>query len=501
MARIPLLSGSYQAASLIASAQRSINLFPESNPEETRPPTPVTHYPRPGFTPLGAPAVPGAGRCIYGATNGDGYAVVGNVVYYIDPNWKFNQIGVTQNNILTPAYMADNGTNIVLVDGTPQGYTIAMALRTFAQIADPNFLGSDRVDFIDFFLIFNQPRTPNWYSTEASSIVFNALFFGSKTRWADNIIAAIAVEDIVWILGPKKGEIWFNAGTTPFSFQAIPGNIVEQGCAAKYSVAKQDVNVYWLSQSPEGRAMVVRGRNNAAQRISTHAIENEFLTYPRIDDAIGNCYQLRGHSYYKLHFPSADKTWGFDEATQQWHEDNWIDINGVLRRSRAPFYAVMYGQLVALDWQNGQLYKVDQSNFTDNGVPITCIRSFSHVMAPDDERVSFWKLIADIEVGNGTGTQNVPTVESPWSLGFSPGFGPQTLVEPPLISARVSLTRGESFGNKRLKPMGAAGFYRATPTWNRWGMGRDAIIEFSWSTPMKTALNGAFLVDPEQSES
>lgn len=506
MGRIPLLGGAYSAASLIASAQRSVNLYPERNPQEVNPPAPVTNYPRPGLTPLGAPPAIGNGRCVYGATDGTLYAVVNQSVYYIDRDWKYNLLGPLIGNALTPAYMADNGTDIVVVDGSAQGYDINMVNRTMLQIGDPNFLGADRVDFIDYFLIFNQPNSPNWYSTLVNSVAFNALFFGTKTRWPDNILAAIAVEDEVWVIGPKKSEVWFNAGTTPFAFQVMPGNIIEQGCAAKYSIAKQDVNLYWLSQSPEGRAMVVRGRNHAAQRISNHAIEEEFLSYPRIDDAIGNCFQIRGHSFYSLHFPTADKTWVFDEAFGQtpdiaWHESNWTDINGILRRSRACFYAVAYDTLVALDWQTGQLYKVDTTNFTDNGIPLSCIRSFQHEMADDDERISFWKLIADIEVGNGTGTQAIPTIESPWSLAFSPGFGPQTLIEPPLISARMSLTRGESWGNRRMQPMGAAGLYRTRPTWNRWGMASDMVIEFSWSTPMKTALNGAFLVDPEKSDS
>jgi len=55
MTAIPLTSGAYQAQSQIANAQRCVNLYPEFNPEKTRPAMPVTHYPRPGLLILCSP--------------------------------------------------------------------------------------------------------------------------------------------------------------------------------------------------------------------------------------------------------------------------------------------------------------------------------------------------------------------------------------------------------------------------------------------------------------
>lgn len=238
----------------------------------------------------------------------------------------------------------------------------------------------------------------------------------------------------------------------------------------------------------------MKGAQQTAVRISTHAIENEFLKYSRVDDAIGTTYQIEGHAFYCLHFPTADKTWVFDEATQQWHEETWIDKNGIAHRARNTFCAVAYGMNIGMDWQTGQLYKIDPTNFTDNGDPVEYIRSFSHVMDTDNDlRLTVWKLIADTEVGTGTGTQLVPTQNNPWSLGFSPGFGPLTLTEPPLISLRTSRNRGASYGNAVTQPMGAGGLYYTRPTWNRLGFANDWVFELSWSTPMKTALNGAFI--------
>jgi len=238
--------------------------------------------------------------------------------------------------------------------------------------------------------------------------------------------------------------------------------------------------------------MAMKGTQQAAIRISNHAIEAEWLTYIRVDDCIGTTYQINGHAFYELHFPTADKTWVYDASTEQWHEETFTDTNGIQHRHRAPFKTYAYGKNLAADWATGQLYLVDPTNFTDNGQPISCRRSFPHVVAGESQRITAWKIVADIEVGTGTGSQ-LPGTSSPWSLGFSNGFGPIAITEPPLISLRTSKTRGASWGNYVMQPMGAGGLYYTRPTWNRLGFFVDGVFELSWSTPMKTALNSVFL--------
>ena len=47
--RVVLTGGAYQAASLIAGAQRCVNLIPEAIPPSDGEPVPMTHYPTPGL--------------------------------------------------------------------------------------------------------------------------------------------------------------------------------------------------------------------------------------------------------------------------------------------------------------------------------------------------------------------------------------------------------------------------------------------------------------------
>lgn len=498
MARIELLGGAYTAVNVIAGAQECIDLYPELNPESAQSPVRVTHYPRPGETVLSLPPQGGRGRGLYTATNGQLFGCVDQTIYYIDPDFVHTAIGTLVTAKTTPVSFADNGHDIFIVDGSPNGYTVNMGTRAFAQTGDPNFLGADRADFLDYFLIFNEPGTPNWYCTEAQSIAFNALFFGTKSAWPDNIVTLIAIQRQVYLLGPYKGEIWTDAGLSPFPFAPVPSNIIEHGCAAKYSAAKIGSSCFWLSQSPEGDRMVLRGGvNGTAERVSTHAIEREFKEYARVDDAIGTCYQMQGHYFYNLHFPTIDKTWVFDNRTELWHRQSYTDTNGLRHRRRGCFPALAYGHSVLQDWATGALYLNDPDNYSDNGTPIVRLRSFPHLINGEFDRVTYWRFTADVDVGNAPGTVSVPSTTSPWSGGFSPGFGPIGQQSPPLMTCRFSRDRGHTFTALPLKPMGAAGRYLEQVIWTQIGMAADGVFEISWSFAGRTALNGAYILVEE----
>jgi len=208
MPRIPLTSGAYSASSIIANAQRCVNLYVEANPQDSNPPVPVTHYPRPGLTPLSTPPSPGRGRGLYTATNGELFAVVDQNIYHIhyEDDWSWHLVGTMLQPGTVPVSMADNGSNVLVVDSSATGYNIDISsgAHVFSQIGDPNFIGATRADYLDSFLIVNQPNSPNWYCTESNSMVFNALYYGVKTAWPDNIQTVIAIEREVWVLMIKQ---------------------------------------------------------------------------------------------------------------------------------------------------------------------------------------------------------------------------------------------------------------------------------------------------------
>jgi hypothetical protein len=116
--KLPLLTGAYQARSIIASAQRCVNCFPEQNQADAEYPT--THYPTSGLVKL-ATAPESGFRGLYPATDGTLFAVASNTLYTIDPNgWTFTAVG-TISSTDGPVSMVDNSITLVLVDGSARG--------------------------------------------------------------------------------------------------------------------------------------------------------------------------------------------------------------------------------------------------------------------------------------------------------------------------------------------------------------------------------------------
>lgn len=498
MARVALTSGAYQTRSLIANAQRSVNLYLEANPENSQAPFPFTLYPRPGLRRLAAPVAPAIGRGLYQDSQGSLFCVIGSAVYYVDPNWNLTQLGTIAPGT-SICSMADNGISIILVDGTTAGYTIDTLSKAMAPIVDPAFYGADRVDYVRTVFALNRPGTKQFYISGSNAVTWDALDFGEKTSSADPLLAAAALNDQLWLLGTRKGEVWYFSGDALFPFQQLPNVIIEHGCAAKYSIATSDKFVFYLTQDKDGKPWIARGGSDySVLRVSTFPIENAIRGYVKWSDAVGYCYQVLGHTFYQIDFPAADKSWVLDLSNDQWSEYSSIDVNGRQHRLKGFLSAYAYNTNVMLDWQTGTLYAVDPDYFTDDEMPVLCIRSFPH-LGGEGNRVVYPGFLADMDTGNAVGISSDPdALVSPWSTGFDSGFGPFTLQDVPQVTMRVSLDRGNNFGNGRLKSLGATGEFNRIMKWDRCGMARDAVFELSWAVNCKTALNGAYLSPPPE---
>lgn len=466
--KAPLVTGAYESKSLVAEAQRCVNLYMEKNPPDS--PFPFTCYPTPGLTLL-ATATPTTGsgwRGLFSASNGTTYGVCGSSVYAISSTWVLTKLGDIYSTS-GRVWMVDNGTYLVIVDGSGFGWSVKLSTNAFAAITDSAFMGGNTIDFVDGFLVLASEAQNEWYISRANELSFDATLFASKTGYSDKLVGAVVTKRYVYLLGQATTEVWFDAGDTPFPFDRLPGVFMQYGCASVNSIAQMDGSIYWLAQSPQGVAFVCRSEQFNAAQISTFALDNEIATYPDLGQAIGFTYQIEGHFFYVLTFPTSSKTWQYDLSIGQWNELAWTDGNGNLLRHRANCYASAYGSPVVGDWENGNLYKWDVDSFTDNGNPISRIRSFPHGVDNSSNRIHYAEFIANMEVGQGAGNVDVP------------------------VFLRWSDTRGESWGNAVQRSLGKEGEYLKSVQWRRLGMARDRVFELSWSAPCKTALLGAWV--------
>lgn len=484
MPRLPLVGGAYESRSVIANAQRCVNYYPEINRKDS--PVPMTHYQRPGLVPMAAPAAPAAGRYIYQASNGAGYAAIGDKIYYVETDWTLTELGTITALLDTPVSMIDNGSGVVIVDGSTSQWQIDLLTNVMTPLTDAtgNFAGATRVDTIDTFVIWNKPGTRVFGSTISNLLTTTGLSFAAKATYPDHLQTLIVRRTEIMLLGRLKGEIWYNIGGAIFPFARLPGSYIEYGCAAPYSVAAQDICVYWVSKSLEGQGIVLRLRGYEVTVISNPAIANAIQQMSDISDAVGYCYQQNGHFFYVIHFPTGDQTWVWDESIGDvhlgWHQEAWTDEDGILHRHRGNGFAMLNDTPCCLDWENGTIYKMDQNVYVDTVADVeyanSFIRSFPHVtqafneqgelVEADGKSILYKEFIADIECGN--------TVSG--SIGL-----------------RWSDDGGRTWGQTVLQSAGSTGEYRTQPDWAGLGTAKRRVFEINHSLNGQAALNSAWI--------
>jgi hypothetical protein len=165
MSKQALTIGAYVARSFIAEAQRCVNLYPESNPEDA--PFPTTHYPTPGLTVWATPPVMGEGRGVYLSSNGKLFVAVGSLLYYVNSAGVWSALA-TLNTSTGIVAMVDNGNVLLAVDGSTYGYVIDLVTNALTTISQASFYGATHVDYVDTFFVFNRPGTRQFYISNSN---------------------------------------------------------------------------------------------------------------------------------------------------------------------------------------------------------------------------------------------------------------------------------------------------------------------------------------------
>ena len=213
-------------------------------------------------------------------------------------------------------------------------------------------------------------------------------------------------------------------------------------------------------------------------RISTHAVENT-LVDQNISDAVAYTYQLEGHETYVISFPTLDLTWAYDVTTGLWHKWLWVDSNNVYHRHRTQCSALFQGVVLAGDWQNGQIYKLDLTNYTDNGDTIRRLRRAPHLVS-DLQREYFEEL--QIQFQPGVGLTGITTPLN----GEVVGANPQAML-------RWSNDGGSTWSSEHWASIGLIGKYQNRIIWRRLGWSRDRIFEVVVTDPIKAVIVSANL--------
>jgi len=497
----PILGSAYVARSVNAADNRMVNLFPEIVPEGGKEPAFLQRAP--GLTRLAiAGDGPTRGMWQFGAY---GYVVSGNTLFQIDSNWNVTAKGTVGG--FGPVSMADNGTQLFIA-ANPQGYIYNAQTNVFQQITDPDFPGAGTVGYLDGYFVFNEPNTQKiWVTQLLDGTSIDPLDFASAEGNPDNVVAIFVDHREVWVYGTNSTEVWYNAGLLDFPLARIQGAYNELGCAAPYSIAKMDNQIYWLGKDARGQGVVFRASGYMGQRISTHAIEWQLQEYPDLSDAVGYTYQQDGHSFYVLNFPTANTTWVFDVATGAWHERASFQ-NGNFNRHRGNCQMFFNSETVVGDYQNGKIYKLDLTKYADDGEPQKWLRSWRALPtgANNLTRTIQHGMQLDCETGVGLDGQQ-------FEIGLLQAENDDFLItedgdyiavdysivqgSDPQVMLRFSDDGGHTWSNEHWKSMGKIGRYGFRTIWRRLGATmkiRDRVYEVSGTDPVRIYIMGAELI-------
>jgi hypothetical protein len=401
---------------------------------------------------------------------------------------------VPSNNVSTSSDGSGTGLTLTLTFGTGTGstgnYVInnsqtvtsrTMYALNFSEIpsTDGAFAGGSTVDVVDNYFVYNRPDTQQFASSDLLSPITYGLAFASKFTGPDDLVSLIVDHGQIYLLGEKTSEVWADTGTFPFPFQRIPGASSQHGIAAKFSMARFGNSFAYVSRNDRGQAVIVQMNGYFPQRISTHAVENT-LVNQNISDAVAYTYQLEGHECYVVSFPTLNLTWVYDGSTSMWHKWLYCDNQNNYQRHRSNCAAFFQGSVLVGDWENGQIYRLDPENYTDNGQNIRRMRRCPHLVT-DFQRQYFDEL--QIQFQPGVGLQGVET----FPLGDNDiGINPQAML-------RWSNDGGSTWSNEHWAGIGKVGKYQNRIIWRRLGQARDRIYEVVVTDPVKAVIVSANL--------
>jgi hypothetical protein len=488
--KTPILGSSYVAATPNAAANRMVNMYPEAIPEGGKMPAFLTRCPG-----LRRVLTVGTGPCRgMRVVGGYLYVVSGNVLYKVAKDYSFKLIGSIIGQGLYS--LSDNGSQL-FISCNPNGYIYDIASDVLTKITDEDFPGSSVVDYLDGFFIVLEPNSQKFYiSSIYDGLTWDSLDFASAEGLPDDLVTLCVDHRELWLFGTESIEVYTNSGDS-FPFSRIPGVFIEKGCGARYSVAKLDNSIFWLSYSKKEKGIVYRADGYTPVRISNHYIESQIEQFKTIEDAQAYTYTQAGHAFYVLTFPKENRTFAFDASTNSWHERASFE-NGKLIRHRSSYQENFNLKHHVGDFKTGNIYVLDKNYFSEYNDVQKCIRSWRALPTGQTNYLKTTHHSLAIDIETGWGINSTYLINYSENLDFDSNVDySDYMTEESKLSLRWSDDSGKTWSNYHEKSLGKLGDFKKRVIFHRLGMTkklRDRIYEISITDPIPFNIMGAELI-------
>lgn len=465
--KINLVGATSQQRSLPFNAERTINFFPVYDKEGKES---AALYGTPGLSAF-ATAGASAGRGCFPAANGRAFVVTGSEVRELFSGGTNNLIG-TLSTSSGNVSIDENGLQLAICDGTFV-YIFTYATNVFVKVSDPDLPSpAGAITFIDGYFVVNQVGTGKFYiSSLYDGLTWSALDFATAESSPDNLLRPINAVGQLWLLGDKTGEIWTNTGASAFPFERISGAKMEVGILAPHTAVPVDNSLFWVGKDNIGSGIVYRAQGFAPQRISTEPIEILLRQATSPSTLRAYTYQEDGHSFYVITGGGLPTSPVYDISTQIWHERAFLNTSGQFEPHLGQSGMFAFNKQLVVSRNNGAVYEMSLSYYSDNGVAIASERVYTH-LSNENQRRRFNQLEIAMETG----------------VGLQTGQGSN-----PLITLWISRDGGRTYSTGYTTSFGAVGNYKTRAVWRRLGYAFDLTFKIRITDPVKRALIGSYL--------
>lgn len=389
--------------------------------------------------------------------------------------WKEANDGTRTNvgTLLTTGGLidtADNGTQLMLVDGT-YGYIYTYATNTLVRIVAAGFPANPTsVTFLNLrFLITTANNGEYYWSSINNGLLWDALNFSTEESNPDNLVRALADNGQVVLFGDFTTGFAgaTNSDDETGAFGRIGASALEFGLAARWSLDKFNGSLIGLFKTRLGGVQVGTLSGYSYQAVSNADIDTLFSKYSGIENATGFSYTFDGHAFYQISFASQNVSWLFDGQN-----GSWTKTESKGGRHRAQLQVNHQNKSYVTDYENGKSYELTGNAVTDDGATIAREFTGRHLMAGNVTRV--YQLWIDMEMGVGTDTGQ--------------GAAPQVMMS-------ISKDGGRTWGAEQWADIGANGAYRGRAIFRRLGRSSERgewLFNFRVTDPVKVVFMGAW---------
>ncbi len=376
-----------------------------------------------------------------------------------------------------PVYITGNSNELFVVSG---GHGYRLFGGAFTEIADPNFpVGQAKgAFFLDGYFGTAVGGTNRFQISDLNnSSIWDPTQEGFKSAHPDFIHQIGELNREVWTLGSQTIQVFDDVGDIDFPFSVRTDVKIDMGIFASDSVVNIGNTWYFIAGNVLGVNIAMKTNGYALSPISDYAFASFLDDNKGSSDAVGWGYEEAGHLFYMLYFPSADRTWGYDTTSGQWHERTWLDPNtGMEHADRNYCAASLNNRVIVGDRMDGNLYEINKGFLDDNGQLIRRVR-ISPCISSELDGIIHSNFIVDGNVGLGD-----PTISDP----DDPMFDPKMMLS-------WSDDGGKTFGNIHQRGFGRAGEFNRRPIWRRLGRSRRRVYKSVVTAPADWAIAGVYI--------